>query len=130
MDSEQETQATAVSEGEQQPSNISENSAESAPDYNDLTVSKLKELLKELELPLSGKKSDLIERLQASNEKVTEESDNSKDKTKEPLVSFDKLDGLSRSWHPYWDFRRRSARHSTWSLWSSCWTWRNISLPL
>jgi len=97
MDSEQETQATAVSEGEQQPSNISENSAESAPDYNDLTVSKLKELLKELELPLSGKKSDLIERLQASNEKVTEESDNSKDKTKEPLVSFDKLDGLSRS---------------------------------
>jgi len=106
MDSEQETQATAVSEGEQQPSNISENSAESAPDYNDLTVSKLKELLKELDLPLSGKKSDLIERLQASNEKVTEksddsedktESDDSEDKTKEPLVSFDKLDGLSRS---------------------------------
>ena len=97
MDSEQETQATAVSEGEQQPSNISENSAESAPDYNDLTVSKLKELLKELDLPLSGKKSDLIERLQASNEKVTEESDDSEDKMKEPLVSFDKLDGLSRS---------------------------------
>ena len=106
MDSEQETQATAVSEGEQQPSNISENSAESAPDYNDLTVSKLKELLKELDLPLSGKKSDLIERLQASNEKVTEqsvdsedknESDDSEDKTKEPLVSFDKLDGLSRT---------------------------------
>ena len=97
MDSEQETQATAVSEGEQQPSNISENSAESAPDYNDLTVSNLKELLKELNLPLSGKKSDLIERLQASKEKVTEESDDSEDKTKEPLVSFDKLDGLSRS---------------------------------
>jgi len=103
MDSEQETQATAVSEGEQQPSNISENSAESAPDYNDLTVSKLKELLKELDLPLSGKKSDLIERLQASNEKVTEQSvdsedkTESKDKTKEPLVSFDKLDGLSRT---------------------------------
>ncbi len=103
MDSEQETQATAVSEGEQQPSNISENSAESAPDYNDLTVSKLKELLKELDLPLSGKKSDLIERLQASNEKVTEQSvdsedkTESEDKTKEPLVSFDKLDGLSRT---------------------------------
>jgi uncharacterized coiled-coil DUF342 family protein len=103
MDSEQETQATAVSEGEQQPSNISENSAESAPDYNDLTVSKLKELLKELDLPLSGKKSDLIDRLQASNEKVTEQSvdsedkTESEDKTKEPLVSFDKLDGLSRT---------------------------------
>ena len=44
MDSEQETQATAVTEGEK-PSNVSESSAEIAPDYNDLTVSKLKELL-------------------------------------------------------------------------------------
>ena len=96
MDSEQETKATAVIEGEQ-PSNVSENSAEIAPDYNDLTVIKLKELLKELGLPLSGKKSDLIERLQASNEKVGEESGESKEETKEPLVSFDKLDGLSRT---------------------------------
>jgi uncharacterized coiled-coil DUF342 family protein len=104
MDSEQETQATAVIEGEQ-PSNISENSAEIAPDYSDLTVSKLKELLKELGLPLSGKKVDLIERLQASKEKVDksvdEESGKTEEKTKEeikePLVSFDKLDGLSRS---------------------------------
>ena len=100
MDSEQETQATAVTEGEQ-PSNVSESSAEIAPDYNDLTVSKLKELLKELSLPLSGKKSDLIERLQASKEKVNEESGEgegeTEDETKEPLISFDKLDGLSRS---------------------------------
>ena len=96
MDSEQETQATAVIEGEQS-SNVSENSAKPAPDYNDLTVIKLKELLKELGLPLSGKKSDLIERLQASNEKVDKESGESKEETKEPLVSFDKLDGLSRT---------------------------------
>ena len=96
MDSELETQATAVIEGEQ-PSNVSENSAKPAPDYNDLTVIKLKELLKELGLPLSGKKSDLIERLQASNEKVDKESGESKEETKEPLVSFDKLDGLSRT---------------------------------
>jgi uncharacterized coiled-coil DUF342 family protein len=100
MDSEQETQATAVTEGEQ-PSNLSESSAEIAPDYNDLTVSKLKELLKELSLPLSGKKSDLIERLQASNEKVDEKNDEgegeTEEETKEPLISFDKLDGLSRS---------------------------------
>ena len=100
MDSEQETQATAVTEGEQ-PSNVSESSAEIAPDYNDLTVSKLKELLKELSLPLSGKKSDLIERLQASKEKVDEENGDGEDETeaetKEPLISFDKLDGLSRS---------------------------------
>ena len=100
MDSEQETQATAVTEGEQ-PSNVSESSAEIAPDYNDLTVSKLKELLKELSLPLSGKKSDLIERLQASKEKVNEESGEgegeTEDETKGPLISFDRLDGLSRS---------------------------------
>ena len=96
MDSEQETKATAVIEGEQS-SNVSENSAKPAPDYNDLTVIKLKELLKELGLPLSGKKSDLIERLQASNEKVDKESGESKEETKEPLVSFDKLDGLSRT---------------------------------
>ena len=100
MDSEQETQATADTEGEQ-PSNVSESSAEIAPDYNDLTVSKLKELLKELSLPLSGKKSDLIERLQASKEKVDEGNgdgeDETEDETKEPLISFDKLDGLSRS---------------------------------
>jgi uncharacterized coiled-coil DUF342 family protein len=61
--------------------------------------------LKELGLPLSGKKVDLIERLQASKEKVDksvdEESGKTEEKTKEeikePLVSFDKLDGLSRS---------------------------------
>jgi|TARA_B110000116_G_scaffold213419_1_gene189638 uncharacterized coiled-coil DUF342 family protein len=100
MDSEQETQATAVIEGEQ-PSNVSENSAEIAPDYNDLTVTKLKELLKKLNLPLSGKKSVLVERLQASNESNDKETDEAEGEaegeTKEPLISFDKLDGLSRS---------------------------------
>ena len=52
-------------------------------------------------MPLSGKKSDLIERLQASNEKVDEKNDEgegeTEEETKEPLISFDKLDGLSRS---------------------------------
>jgi len=102
MDSEQET-PTAVIEGEQ-PSNVSESSAELAPDYNDLTVIKLKELLKELGLPLSGKKSDLIERLQASKEKVDGKSGDNEGETKEPegetkepLISFDKLDGFSRA---------------------------------
>ena len=54
MDSEQETQAPAASEGEQ-PSNDSESSAEPAPDYNDLKVDELKKKLKELDLPVSGK---------------------------------------------------------------------------
>ena len=89
MDSEQETQAPAATEGEQS-SNESENSAENAPDYNDLKVSELKEKLKELGLPLSGKKSDLVERLTASNEKVDEENnDDGEDKSAESLVSIE-----------------------------------------
>ena len=72
MDSEQENQAPAA-EGKQ-PSNESKNSAVNAPDYKDLKVSELKEKLKELGLPLSGKKSVLVERLIASNEKVDEEN--------------------------------------------------------
>ena len=97
MDSEQETQAPAATEGEQS-SNESENSAENAPDYNDLKVSELKEKLKELGLPLSGKKSDLVERLTASNEKVDEENnDDGKDKSAESLVSLEELEGLSRN---------------------------------
>ena len=97
MDSEQETQAPAATEGEQS-SNESENSAENAPDYNDLKVSELKEKLKELGLPLSGKKSDLVERLTASNEKVDEENnDDGEDKSAESLISLEELEGLSRN---------------------------------
>ena len=59
MDSEQETQAPAATEGEQ-PSNESENSAENALDYSDLTVNELKDKLKELGLPLSGKNLSLL----------------------------------------------------------------------
>ena len=95
MDSEQETQAPAATEGEQ-PSNESESSAVKALDYSDFTVNELKEKLKELGLPLSGKKSELIERLTASNEKVAEsdiddsEEENSETKS-EPLFSVEKL---------------------------------------
>ena len=35
-----------------------------AEDYESMTVAQLKELLKEQGLPVSGKKTDLIERLQ------------------------------------------------------------------
>ena len=97
MDSEQETQAPAATEGEQS-SNESENSAENAPDYNNLKVSELKEKLKELGLPLSGKKSDLVERLTASNEKVDEENiEDGEDKSAESLISLEELEGLSRN---------------------------------
>ena len=97
MDSEQETQAPAAIEGEQ-PSNESENSAENALDYSDLTVNELKEKLKELGLPLSGKKSDLVDRLNASNEKVTEEESVTEESTSaEPLFSVEELENLSRN---------------------------------
>ena len=101
MDSEQETQALAATEGEQ-PSNESENSAENALDYSDFTVSKLKEKLKELGLPLSGKKSELIERLTASNEKVAEGDIDDSDEEDaegrfEQLFSVEKLESLSRN---------------------------------
>ena len=97
MDSEQETQAPAAIEGEQ-PSNESENSAENALDYSDLTVNELKEKLKELGLPLSGKKSDLVDRLNASNEKVPEEESVTEEgTTTEPLFSVEELENLSRN---------------------------------
>ena len=97
MDSEQETQAPAAKEGEQ-PSNESESSAENAIDYSDLTVSELKEKLKELGLPLSGKKSDLVDRLNASNEKVDDnEEESGSEKTAEPVFSIEELENLSRN---------------------------------
>ena len=100
MDSEQETQAPAATEGEQ-PSNESESSAETAIDYSALTVSELKDKLKELGLPLSGKKSDLVDRLNASNQNeeadtsVTDEEESDDDT--EPLFSVEELESLSRS---------------------------------
>ena len=99
MDSKQETQAPAATEGEQ-PSNESESSAETAIDYSALTVSQLKDKLKELGLPLSGKKSDLVDRLNASNQKEEETSvtdDEESDDDTEPLFSVEELESLSRS---------------------------------
>ena len=47
-----------------------------AEDYESMTVAQLKELLKEQDLPVSGKKSDLVARLQEAageGEEVVEE---------------------------------------------------------
>ena len=96
MDSELENQAPAA-EGNQ-PSNESKKSAVNAPDYKDLKVSELKEKLKELGLPLSGKKSVLVERLTASNEKVDEENhEDGEEPSSESLISLDELNDLSRN---------------------------------
>ena len=43
-----------------------------AEDYESMTVAQLKELLKEQDLPVSGKKSDLIARLQEAGDDVDE----------------------------------------------------------
>ena len=97
MDSEQETQAPAATEGDQ-PSNESESSAENAINYSDLKVSELKEKLKELGLPLSGKKSDLVDRLNASNEKVDDnEEESDSEKTADPVFTIEELENLSRN---------------------------------
>mgnify|MGYP001267852503 CR=1 FL=1 len=100
MDSEQETQAPAATEGDK-PSNESENSAENALDYSALTVNELKDKLKELGLPLSGKKSDLINRLTASNEKVSTDdsvtSESEESPPTESLFSIEELESLSRN---------------------------------
>ena len=48
-----------------------------AEDYESMTVAQLKELLKEQDLPVSGKKSDLVERLQEAagdDQEVVEEA--------------------------------------------------------
>ena len=56
-------------------------------DYGNMTVAQLKELLKELGLASSGKKADLIARLEAANEEVQEEVDEEVD---EEATTFSK----------------------------------------
>ena len=46
-----------------------------AEDYTSMTVAELKVLLKEQGLPVSGKKSELIERLSGANSEVPEAED-------------------------------------------------------
>ena len=46
-----------------------------AEDYTSMTVAELKVLLKEQGLPVSGKKSELIERLSAVDEPMPENDD-------------------------------------------------------
>ena len=79
MDSEQETQAPVAAEGSK-PSDDSGSSTDNAQDYNGLTVAELKAKLTESGLPVSGKKSELITRLVASNQEGEEVSEDKKEK--------------------------------------------------
>ena len=89
MDSDQENQATAESE-DIPSSNTSESSADTQQDFSKLSVDELKSKLKDADLPVSGKKAELIDRLKSS---LPEVSSDSPEKLSDETVSdqdFDK----------------------------------------
>ena len=107
MDSDQENQATTASEGNNS-SNSSESSVETQQDFNKFSVDELKSKLKESGLPVSGKKAELIDRLESSlsessddkSEESSDETDSEGDSDKpavNPVLSPDELEQLSRS---------------------------------
>jgi len=107
MDSDQESQATTASE-DNPSSNSSESSVDTQQDFSKLSVDELKSRLKEAGLPVSGKKADLIERLESSlSEASDDESEDSDDETDSdddsdksvvnPVLSPEELEQLSRS---------------------------------
>ena len=77
MDSDQENQATTASE-DNHSSNSSESSVDTQQDFSKFSVDELKSKLKEAGLPVSGKKADLIERLESS---LSESSDDKSEET-------------------------------------------------
>ena len=107
MDSDQENQATTASEGNNS-SNSSESSVETQQDFSKFSVDELKSKLKESGLPVSGKKAELIDRLESSlsessddkSEESSDETDSEGDSDKpavNPVLSPDELEQLSRS---------------------------------
>ena len=107
MDSDQENQATTASE-DNPSSNSSESSVDTQQDFGKFSVDELKSKLKESGLPVSGKKADLIERLESSlsessddkSEETSDETDSDEDSDKpvvNPVLSPEELEELSRS---------------------------------
>ena len=107
MDSDQENQATTASE-DNPSSNSSESSVDTQEDFSKFSVDELKSKLKEAGLPVSGKKADLIERLESSlsessddkSEESSDEADSDEDSDKpvvNPVLSPEELEQLSRS---------------------------------
>lgn len=58
-------------------------------EYSEMTVAELKDLLRELGLPLSGKKADLIARLEESEEEVDEIEDDIEDDEDDDFDDYD-----------------------------------------
>jgi len=106
MDSDQENQATTASE-DNPSSNNSESSVDTQEDFSKITVDELKSKLKEAGLPVSGKKAELIERLEASiSENTDKESDSSESSEDgeesekpdvKPVFTLEELEEKSRS---------------------------------
>ena len=107
MDSDQENQATTASE-DNPSSNSSESSVDTQQDFSKFSVDELKSKLKEAGLPVSGKKADLIERLESSlsessddkSEETIDKTDSDEDSDKpavNPVLSPEELEKLSRS---------------------------------
>ena len=107
MDSDQENQATTASE-DNPSSNSSESSVDTQQDFSKFSVDELKSKLKEAGLPVSGKKADLIERLESSlSESSDAKSEGSSDETDSdegfdklvvnPVLSLEELEQLSSS---------------------------------
>ena len=106
MDSDQENQATTASE-DNPSSNSSESSVDTQQDFSKFSVDELKSKLKETGLPVSGKKADLIERLESSSESSDDKSEETSDETDSdedsdkpvvnPVLSPEELEQLSRS---------------------------------
>ena len=106
MDSDQENQATTASE-DNPSSNNSESSVDTQEDFSKITVDELKSKLKEAGLPVSGKKAELIERLEASmsenTDKESDSSESSEDSEEsekpdvKPVFTLEELEEKSRS---------------------------------
>ncbi len=67
-------------------------------DYENMTVAELKELLKELGLASSGKKADLIARLEAAEEDVSEEVDEMSEEVDDDDFDDDDFDDFDDDW--------------------------------
>ena len=107
MDSDQEKQATTASE-DNTSSNSSESSVDTQQDFSKFSVDELKSRLKEAGLPVSGKKADLVERLESSSfessddesEESSNETDSDEDSDKtviNQVLSPEELEQLSSS---------------------------------
>ena len=106
MDSDQENQATTASE-DNPSSNNSESSVDTQEDFSKITVDELKSKLKEAGLPVSGKKAELIERLEASMSENTDKESDSSESSEDgeesekpdvkPVFTLEELEEKSRS---------------------------------